>query len=48
MMNFLEKLVYMVLPNQIGFEGATHPQVWGASVGCKSEGVDYNLSSEPM
>ena len=32
MMNFLEKLVYMVLPNQIGFEGATHPQVWCSSV----------------
>ncbi|KAG1658925.1 hypothetical protein FOA52_003095 [Chlamydomonas sp. UWO 241] len=24
-LDFLEKLVYMVLPNQIGFEGASHP-----------------------
>ena len=27
MLNFLEKLVYMILPNQIGFEGIAPFQV---------------------
>ena len=41
MHNFLEKLVYMILPNQIGFEGVTAFQV------CEGVGVGEAPREQP-